>query len=130
MNYSQIENLKVLIVDDEKYNRLLLISILKKLNIKYTEAEDGEQAINELMQNDYDIILMDIRMPRLNGIKATKKIRKLSDLTKAHTPIIALTAAVSEEDKMKYFKAGMNGFFSETIQRKSPLKQHYDLFTV
>ncbi len=121
VNYSQIENLKVLIVDDEKFNRLLLISILKKLNMKYTEAVNGEKAVEELIQNDYDLILMDIRMPRLNGIKATKQIRKLKDLKKANTPIIALTAAVSEEDKMKYFKAGMNGFLAKPYKEEQLL---------
>ncbi|MEO9534396.1 MAG: response regulator [Crocinitomicaceae bacterium] len=121
VNYKQLENLTVLIADDEKYNRLLLISILKKLNIKYTEAENGGEAVAELKENDYDLILMDIRMPKLDGIKATKKIRKFKNKKKANTPIIALTAAVSEEDKMKYYKAGMNGFLAKPYKEKELL---------
>jgi CheY-like chemotaxis protein/HPt (histidine-containing phosphotransfer) domain-containing protein len=121
VNYDQLENLTVLIVDDEKYNRLLLISILKKLNIKYAEADNGEAALEALDENDYDLILMDIRMPKLSGIQATKKIRQLNNKSKLATPVIALTAAVSEDDKMDYFKAGMDGFLAKPYKEKELL---------
>src|SRR5690606_1397772 len=90
------EGLKVLIVDDEEFNRKLLTTILKQHKVLYTESINGKEAIKELKRNDYDLILMDARMPEMNGIEATKKIRKLPNEQKNNVPIIALTAAVTE----------------------------------
>ncbi len=109
-------NTRILIVDDVEFNRKLLISILKKYHAIYTEAHNGKEAIEEIKRNNYDVILMDTRMPELNGIEATKKIRLLSNITKRKTPIIALTAAVTENDKREYFHAGMDGFLAKPFK--------------
>lgn len=111
-------NTKILIVDDVEFNRKLLVSILKKYHVIYTEASNGKEAIDEIKRNNYDVILMDARMPELNGLEATKKIRILPNLTKRQIPIIALTAAVTEKDRREYFNAGMNGFLAK------PFKEH------
>src|SRR5690606_5434362 len=103
------EGLKVLIVDDEEFNRKLLTTIFKQHKVLYTESINGKEAIKELKRNDYDLILMDARMPEMNGIEATKKIRKLPNEQKNNVPIIALTAAVTEDNKKEYQQAGMNG---------------------
>ncbi len=111
-------NTKILIVDDVEFNRKLLVSILKKYHVIYTEASNGKEAIEEIKRNNYDVILMDARMPELNGLEATKKIRLLPNITKRQIPIIALTAAVTENDRREYFNAGMNGFLAK------PFKEH------
>ncbi len=117
------ENLKILIVDDEEYNRKLLLTILKKYHVAYTEAKTGLEAIKEVQHNNYDVVLMDARMPELDGLEASKRIRKLSEEVKKNVPIIALTAAVSEEDKQEYKKAGMNGFLAKPFKENDLLRE-------
>ncbi len=115
------QNLKVLIVDDEAYNRKLLIAILKKYQAFYTEAENGKEALTEIEHNDYDLILMDARMPEMNGLEASKKIRQIPDQNRSTTPIIALTAAITKEDRLAYQKAGMNGFVAKPFKEEELL---------
>lgn len=113
---TELNGLNILVVDDEPFNRQLLRSILDKHQVKYTEASDGLEAIKEVEQHKYDIILMDARMPNLNGVEASKRIRKLKDKTKNNIPIIALTAAISKADKEKYKKAGMNSILQKPFK--------------
>lgn len=114
------KGLKILIVDDEDYNRKLLTTILKKHNVSYTEAKNGLEAIAEVKSNDYDLILMDARMPELDGLSATKEIRNLSN-DKKNVPIIALTAAVSQADRETYSDIGMNGFLAKPFKENELL---------
>lgn len=110
-------NKHVLLADDEKYNRLLLISILKKFNISYVEVSNGKEALDAVNEADFDLILMDIRMPEMDGIEASRQIRKLTGV-KSEVPIIALTAASSTEDKEVYYEAGINGVLSKPYKEK------------
>jgi CheY-like chemotaxis protein/HPt (histidine-containing phosphotransfer) domain-containing protein len=112
VNSDKIKNLKILIVDDETYNRKLLTTILSKHDAIFTEVENGKEAVEEVKRNEYDIVLMDARMPVLNGIEAAIEIRKSEGKT-SRVPILALSAAVTEEDKKKYSDAGMNGFVAK-----------------
>lgn len=116
-------NTRILIVDDVEFNRKLLISILKKYHVIYTEASNGKEAIEEIKRNNYDVILMDARMPELNGLEATKKIRLLPNITKRQIPIIALTAAVTENDRREYFNVGMNGFLAKPFKERELLAE-------
>ena len=115
--------MKILIVDDEEYNRKLLTTILKKYPVSYTEAINGVEAIIEVKRNNYDLILMDARMPKMDGIEATKRIRKLNGSIKSNIPIIALTAAVTEENKKEYKFAGMNGCLAKPFKEKELLQE-------
>lgn len=118
VDYSHyLENLKVLIVDDEAYNRKLLTTILGKHNAIFTEVENGLEALEELSRNEYDLVLMDARMPELNGVAATKEIRKMAN-GNGQIPILALSASVSEEDKNNYKAAGMNGFVAKPFSEE------------
>ena len=105
-----MKGLKALIVDDEQYNRLLLTTILKGWGAEYDEAEDGKMAIDMLEKKDYDVVLMDVRMPVMDGLQATKHIRKKMG---REVPVIALTAATSGEDMRRCREAGMNDFLSK-----------------
>ena len=82
----------ILIVDDIFTNRLLLTEILKDLNFKITQASNGREAIEHLEKHDFDVILMDIEMPVMNGLETTIYIRNNMSPNKSKTPIIALTA--------------------------------------
>jgi two-component system, response regulator, stage 0 sporulation protein F len=84
--------LKVIIADDIFTNRLLLSEIIEDLGHEYVTVENGREAINALINNDIDLILMDIEMPVMNGLEATKFIREKLQKPKSMIPVIALTA--------------------------------------
>uniref|UniRef100_UPI00404A11AD PAS domain S-box protein n=2 Tax=Flavobacterium sp. TaxID=239 RepID=UPI00404A11AD len=107
-----IENIKVLVVEDGAINRLLAKVILTNFGFKHDLATNGKMAIEQLQNNHYDIILMDIQMPEMNGFEATEHIRKTMKLT---IPIIALTADVTSADFQKCKELGMNDYISKPI---------------
>ena len=84
--------MKILIVDDIFTNRLLLVEILKSLGHEYMQAENGKEAIEIIRNNDFDIVLMDIEMPVMNGLETTQYIRQNIPFPKNKIPIVALTA--------------------------------------
>ncbi|KAJ1380041.1 CheY-like superfamily, partial [Ochromonadaceae sp. CCMP2298] len=88
---------QVLIADDELFNRRLLVSILKGHNIKCQEAVDGGETYRLLNDHHFDLILMDFRMPKLNGPEVSEKIRS-EDGPNKNTPIIGLTATITNQD--------------------------------
>lgn len=102
----------ILIVEDNDSNRLLLANILDELNYSYEFALDGKEAIEQLRNYKYDLCLMDLQMPEMNGFEATKIIR--SEISK-DLPIFAVSAAVMTEDKEKAFTCGMNAFITKPI---------------
>ncbi len=122
------KSLKILIVDDEPYNRILLKTILEKNHIKTKEAENGRDAIDKLKKDNFDLILMDSRMPIMNGIDATKIIRRSQNAKIREIPIIALSAAVQEQDQLEYKAAGMNGFLSKPYKAEQLISKINELF--
>lgn len=104
-SYENLKRRKVLIVDDNIMNRVFAKRILVTHEIEVTESQNGEEAIEELIKQSYDFILMDIQMPVMNGIMATEIIRKN---LKIKTPIIALTGSATREEKDFYLSSGMN----------------------
>jgi signal transduction histidine kinase/ActR/RegA family two-component response regulator len=109
---------KVLVVDDEKFNRKLLCAILKKWNIITEEAENGREALKAINASAYDLLLLDIRMPEMNGIELTQEIRKLGDRNKARMPIIAISAATGVEDIGDYKAAGVDDIISKPFKEE------------
>ena len=109
------DTVKMLIVEDNKINMLLAKTLVKRLipNCIFSEATDGEQAINQFMLTKPDIVLMDIQMPIMNGYETTLEIRKLNQNIK--TPIIALTAGIMLGEKEKCIESGMNDYISKPI---------------
>ena len=106
-------NLRILVVEDNPINSLLLKKILGKWNNVPHFAKDGYEALEKVDSNVYDLILMDIHMPFLNGYQATHQIRKLKDPNKSKVPIFALTASVSNNLSEKITAAGMNDYLSK-----------------
>lgn len=106
---------KVLLVEDNKLNQIIAIEILKEFGLIPEVADNGAIALDLITKNDYDLILMDIQMPVMNGYIATNNIRLLPDKKKASIPIIAMTANAFEDDRKRALNEGMNGFVSKPI---------------
>ena len=114
-----LEGRNILLAEDNDLNAEITEAILERAGIKTERVEDGIQCVNmiEKMPADtYDMILMDIQMPKMNGYKATQAIRRLLDKDKACIPIIAMTANAFEEDKRDAFAVGMNGHIAKPIE--------------
>ena len=110
---------RALITEDILVNRQIAAEMLKVFGFEVDEAADGRIAVeimSEVLPGHYDVILMDIRMPGLNGYEATKRIRSLPDPINSGVPIIALTADVLEDDRRKAREAGMNGFVEKPLR--------------
>jgi len=107
--------LNILVVDDVLENQILAATRLKQQSHKITTANNGQEAIDAYQETDFDVILMDVQMPVMNGFDATEKIRDLETNTNRHVPIIAMTASVLVEDQLKCKNAGMDAFVSKPI---------------
>ena len=115
------ENLRgkhVLLAEDNNLNAEIVVTVLEETGLVIERVEDGIQCVNRIEQmpsGTYDLILMDIQMPNMDGYKATKCIRHLDDKKKAEIPIIAMTANAFAEDKKRAFDAGMNEHIAKPI---------------
>ncbi|RXS75187.1 transporter substrate-binding domain-containing protein [Blautia faecicola] len=118
--YSEVlKDRKILLAEDNDLNAEIAKEILERAGLKTERVEDGIQCVNKIEKmpaGTYDMILMDIQMPKMNGYKATQAIRRLPDKDKAYIPIVAMTANAFEEDKRDAFAAGMNGHIAKPIQ--------------
>lgn len=109
---------KILLVDDIDVNREIGTAILEMNGFEVETAEDGANAVEILQKKGagyYDVVLMDVQMPVMNGYEATKKIRELSDRRLANVPILAMTANAFDEDRVAALDAGMNGHIAKPI---------------
>ena len=114
-----LEGRNILLAEDNDLNAEIAEAILERAGLKTERVEDGIQCVDmieKMPAGTYDMILMDIQMPKMNGYKATQAIRRLPDKDKACIPIIAMTANAFEEDKRDAIAAGMNGHIAKPIQ--------------
>lgn len=107
---------KILVVDDEKSIREVIRTYAEFEGHEVVEARDGLEAIDKVREEDFDVIVMDIMMPKLDGIAATKAIRDMERPDAVEIPIIAMTANAFEEDARKCVEAGMNAHLSKPLQ--------------
>lgn len=122
---------KVLLVEDNELNREIATAILEEAGFIVESVEDGTDAVVRMSAGsgfEYDLILMDVQMPKMDGYTATREIRTLADNKKANIPIIAMTANAFEEDKKKAFEAGMNAHISKPINIETILHTLDDVF--
>ncbi len=113
-----LKNKKILLVEDNELNREIAVELLKEAGFILDTAEDGTIAVEKMRnakRGQYDLILMDIQMPIMDGYEATRQIRKLENPQIANIPIVAMTANAFEEDRQKALKAGMNEHVSKPI---------------
>ncbi len=109
---------KILLVEDNELNREIAVEILQEAGFLLDTAEDGTEAVEKMRHADagkYDLILMDVQMPQMDGYEATGIIRKLDEPWKAKIPIIAMTANAFAQDRKKAFDAGMSGYIAKPI---------------
>jgi len=119
INYNGLGSRRVLVAEDVELNQFLAKHIMKSWGFDVTIAENGRKAVEAHEENDYDLILMDIQMPEMDGISATRYIRQLKDTKKAVIPIIALTANALKGDSETYINAGMNDYLSKPFTEES-----------
>jgi PAS domain S-box-containing protein len=112
-----LRGLKVLLVEDDQVNRLVATRFLEGFGCGVVVAQDGTQAVDILAKADIDCVLMDIQMPKRDGIETTRSIRNSTVLgAKSQVPIIAMTAHAMPGDREKFLAAGMNGYVSKPMQ--------------
>jgi PAS domain S-box-containing protein len=110
---SQIKGAKVLLVEDNEINQQVALEILQGMGLNVTVANDGQEAVNAVKKSNYDVVLMDVQMPVMDGYTATREIRK--DKHFKDLPIIAMTAHAMAGDEDKSLEAGMNGHVTKPI---------------
>ena len=106
-------DLHVLVVDDNAINRKLITTLLNQRGITTVEADNGKKALETALNNDFNLILMDIRMPELDGIEVTKELRAVK--TNKYTPIIALTAHALPHEREAFIQAGMDACITKPV---------------
>jgi signal transduction histidine kinase/ActR/RegA family two-component response regulator len=112
-----LDGLKVLLVDDNEYNRMVASeTLLARSAVRVTEAANGQEAIELLRENVYDVVLMDVQMPVMNGLEATIAIRTTLPEPQSKVPIIALTASLLTNDVAKYLEAGMTSYLPKPFK--------------
>ncbi|MCF8233996.1 MAG: response regulator [Bacteroidales bacterium] len=120
--------LKILLVEDNKINQKVALASLKPFGHDIKVAENGEEAIEKYKNGTFDVILMDIQMPVMDGYSATREIRKIEKTeNRPHCKIVALTANARKEDQDESFKAGMDDFISKPFKRQDIERLFVDL---
>jgi len=113
----QLQQLRILLAEDNTVNQRIAVRILEKFGWKVTAVNNGQEVLNILNNQTFDVILMDDSMPLLSGIETTQVIRREEKQTGQHVPIIAMTANAMAGDKEKYLASGMDGYVSKPIDR-------------
>lgn len=123
---------RILIVEDNDLNAKFAEIILKKYNVKVDFATNGKNAVEKFLKNDYDLILMDIQMPLMNGIETTAEIRKYEKQLSVKKPIIiiAVTAFALEHDREYCLKSGMDDYITKPYkpsQLLNAIQRHFKI---
>ena len=105
---------RVLLAEDHPINQEIVRNLLEAAGLTVTVVADGEAALEELVRENYDLVLMDVQMPRMDGIEATREIRRRPTIQ--HIPVIAVTANVFSEDRARCLDAGMNDFLAKPVR--------------
>lgn len=120
---NMLKNISILLVEDNEMNTLLASAILQRTGASITEANNGMMAIDILKQRKFDVVLMDLHLPVMNGFDTTRHIR---ETLKLDIPVIAITANVINGEELKCLEAGMNGFISKPYTEKDLLDKIQD----
>ena len=114
------QTIRVLVVEDEAVNRMATVAMLKKFGYAVEAVEDGDQVVPALSRNIFDVVLMDIQMPRVNGVEATRRVRDaVVPGVDPHIPIIAVTAHALAGDRERYLQSGMDDYLSKPVDMEA-----------
>jgi signal transduction histidine kinase/CheY-like chemotaxis protein len=115
---SQLKSLHILLAEDNRTNQTVAKRMLAKMGHSLVIANNGKEALLRLIAGHFDLVLMDIQMPEMDGLSTTMKIREGEGLTRTHLPIIAMTAHAMTGDREHYLASGMDGYVSKPISRR------------
>jgi CheY-like chemotaxis protein len=124
IDYSLLENKTILVTDDNEMNRLVASTILKNYNVNVLEASDGYECIQKVRNFKPDLVLMDVQMPNMDGLEATRILR--AEISKT-LPVVALTALALKGEQMKFREAGMNDFVLKPFREEKLIEVICDL---
>ena len=127
----QFKGRHLLLTEDNELNREIGLEILGEYGFVVDTAENGAVAVRKISSaapGAYDLVLMDIQMPVMDGFEATRRIRALSEPALSHIPIIAMTANAFDEDRRAAARCGMNGFISKPIDTEELLRTLHQIF--
>jgi two-component system sensor histidine kinase/response regulator len=110
-------SLRILLAEDNLVNQKVAMGMLGKMGHRITLATNGLEALEQWRQSDFDLILMDVQMPEMNGLQATAQIRQ-EEAKGAHVPIVAMTASAMSEERDRCLAAGMDDFISKPVSYK------------
>ncbi len=111
----QLRKLRILLAEDNPINQMVVVKLLEKMGHQPTVARDGREALAALETAAYDLVFMDVQMPEMDGLTATRKIRDREKGTGSHIPIIAMTAHAMKGDKERCLQAGMDGYLIKPV---------------
>jgi CheY-like chemotaxis protein len=111
--------LSILVAEDNSVNQRLVVAMLQKMGHRPTLAVDGIEAVDKSSQGSFDLILMDVQMPGIDGFEAARRIRARETAASNRTPIIAMTACAMTGDRERCLDAGMDGYVSKPVSLDS-----------
>lgn len=115
-----LRSLRVLVVDDHEVNQAVVGAVLKKWGHAVAAALDGQEALDKLAAEPYDLVLMDLQMPVMDGLEATRRLRQRESADHTpRTPVVAMTARAMEEDRERCLSAGMDGYLSKPLEQRA-----------
>jgi signal transduction histidine kinase len=117
-----IKGLKVLVAEDNRINQVVTSRMLEKHGFQAVVANNGREALQMLQWDKVDVVLMDVQMPELDGLEATRRIREMEKKTGAHMPILAMTANAMQGDRDECLSAGMDGYLAKPVESKQLLR--------
>jgi signal transduction histidine kinase/FixJ family two-component response regulator/HPt (histidine-containing phosphotransfer) domain-containing protein len=118
----EMRRLKILVVDDQEYNRMLFRTILERWKVGFSEASGGDEALEILKKESFNLLFMDERMPGIDGLETTRIIRNELKIDESAMPVICITAASVTDNQEKYRVAGMNAFLSKPFSEANLLR--------
>ncbi len=113
-----VKGLRILLVEDSPYNQKLAVGLLERQGHTVSVAGNGAEAITQLQAQPHDLVLMDVQMPDVDGLEATRRIRAAERLTGEHIPIIAMTAQALQGDREKCLEAGMDDYLTKPVRAR------------
>ncbi len=114
----RFQKLNILLAEDNKVNQKFAVRVLDKAGHNITVVNNGREAVDAVLDNKFDVVLMDIQMPEMDGYEATAEIRRLEQQSNTHLPVIALTAHAMKGDREKCISAGMDGYITKPIKSR------------
>jgi len=108
--------LRILLAEDNPINEKMTVRMLEKSGHRVTAVHNGREALERLEQESFDLVLMDVQMPEMDGLEAARAIRERERRTGGHVPIVAMTAHAMQGDRERCLEAGMDGYVSKPVR--------------